>query len=150
RATPTFSRGRLYTQGATGILNCLDAATGERLWSRDVAAEAAARPPSWGYASSPLVVDDKVVVFAGGPGDRNLLAYRAGSGEPAWAARASQETYASPQLVTLGGRRQVLLLGDHGLTAVDPETGGGLWQYGWVMAGAPRSAQAHVLGPTRL
>jgi outer membrane protein assembly factor BamB len=150
RATPTFAGGRLFTLGATGILNCLDAATGERFWSRDVAAEAPAKPPMWGYSGSPLVVDDKVIVFAGGEGSRNLLAYRSDTGEPAWAAPASHDSYSSPQLATIGGRRQCLLLGDHGLTAVDPATGTVLWQFGWVMAGAPRAVQAHVLGSSRV
>jgi outer membrane protein assembly factor BamB len=150
RATPTFAGGRLFTLGGTGILNCLDAATGKRFWSHDVTAEAPATPPMWGYSSSPLVVDDKVIVFAGGKGDRNLLAYRTDSGDLAWTAPASHDSYSSPQLVTLGGRRQCLLLGDHGLTSVDPATGTPLWQFGWVMAGAPRAVQAHVLGSSQL
>ena len=36
RATPTFVDGLLYTFGGTGVLNCLDAATGKVKWSRDV------------------------------------------------------------------------------------------------------------------
>jgi outer membrane protein assembly factor BamB len=150
RATPTFADGRLFTLGGTGILNCLDAATGARFWSHDVTADAPAKPPMWGYSSSPLVVDDQVIVFAGGEGDRNLLAYRADSGAPTWAAPASHDTYSSPQLATVGGQRQCLLLGDQGLTAVDPATGKVLWQHGWVQAGAPRSVQAHVLGTSQV
>jgi outer membrane protein assembly factor BamB len=150
RATPTFAGGRLFTMGGKGILNCLDAASGERLWFRDIAAEAPAKPPMWGYSSSPLVIDDRVIVFAGGNGERNLLAYRADNGEPVWAAPASHDSYSSPQLVTLAGRRQCLLLGDHGLTAVEPETGKVLWQHGWVMAGAPRVLQPRVFGPSQL
>jgi outer membrane protein assembly factor BamB len=150
RATPTFAAGRLFTQGGTGLVNCLDAATGERIWSRDVAAEAPAKPPAWGYASSPLIAGGKVIVFAGGDGDRNLLAYEADSGDPAWAAPASHDSYSSPQLATLAGRRQCLFLGDHGLTSVDPLTGTVLWQFGWVMANAPRCVQAHVLGDSQL
>ena len=150
RATPTLGRGRLFSLGGTGILNCLDPATGQRYWSREVTAEAPAKPPMWGYASSPLVVDDKVIVFAGGESDRNLLAYFTESGEPAWAAPASHDSYSSPELVTIGGQRQCLLLGDHGLTAVDPATGNPLWQYGWVMAGAPRAVQAHLLDTSHL
>jgi outer membrane protein assembly factor BamB len=150
RATPTFASGRLFTLGATGILNCLEAATGQRYWSHDVAAEAPAKPPMWGYSSSPLVVEDKVIVFAGGEGPRNLLAYGTDTGELAWAAPASHDSYSSPQLATIAGRRQCLLLGDRGLTAVDPATGTVLWQFGWTQAGAPRAVQAHVLGPSRV
>jgi outer membrane protein assembly factor BamB len=150
RATPTFAGGRLFTVGATGILNCLEAATGQRYWSHDVAAEVLAKPPMWGYSSSPLVVEDRVIVFAGGEGSRNLLAYRTDTGELAWAAPASHDSYSSPQLATLAGRRQCLLLGDRGLTAVDPDTGTVLWQFGWTQAGAPRTVQAHVLGSSRV
>jgi outer membrane protein assembly factor BamB len=150
RATPTFAGGRLFTQGATGIVNCLDAATGQCIWSHDVTADAPAKPPMWGYASSPLVVDDKVIVFAGGEGDRNLLSFRIDTGALAWTAPASHDSYASPELVTLAGERQCLLLGDHGLTSVDPATGKVFWQFGWVQPGAPRILQAHVLGSSRL
>ena len=150
RATPTFAGSYLFTLGGTGILNCLDAATGAPLWSHDIAADAPAKPPMWGYAGSPLVVDDLVIVFAGGEGSRNLLAYRTASGEPAWAAPTSHDGYASPQLLTLDGQRQCLLLGDQGLTAVDPATGAFLWRFGWAQPGAPRTLQAHRIGSTRL
>src|SRR5262249_36394104 len=119
-ATPPFAGARLFTLGATGILNCLEAATGQRYWSHDVAAEAPAKPPTWGYSSSPLVVEDKVIVFAGGEGARNLLAYGTDTGEPAWAAAASHDSYSSPHLATIPRRRQCLLLVVNGLTAGDP------------------------------
>src|SRR6185436_8209854 len=40
RGTPAISNGRVYAFGATGILNALDARTGARVWSRNVAADA--------------------------------------------------------------------------------------------------------------
>ena len=150
RATPTFADGRLYTLGATGILNCLDAATGKLHWSRDITADAGAKPPLWGFSGSPLIAMGMVIVFGGGESDKNLLAYRAESGEPVWAANASQGSYSSPQLAMIGGKPQCLILGDGGLTAVDPMTGIVLWQHGPAMPGAPRVAQPHLVGPTRL
>jgi outer membrane protein assembly factor BamB len=150
RATPTFANGRVYTLGGTGVLNCLDAATGKCYWTHDLKTDAGATPPLWGFAGSPLVADGNVIVFAGGKGDRTLLAYRADSGEPAWAAPAGEGSYSSPQLVTLAGKRQCLLLSDGGLTAVDPQTGTVLWKYGRAMPGAPRTAQAHVVGATEV
>jgi outer membrane protein assembly factor BamB len=104
----------------------------------------------WGYASSPLVVDDKVIVFAGGAGERNLLAYQLQSGVLLWAASASHDSYSSPQLAMLAGRRQCLMLGDQGLTAVDPATGTLLWRHGWAQPGAPRTLQPHILGSSQI
>jgi outer membrane protein assembly factor BamB len=150
RATPTFAGGRIYTLGGTGILNCLDAVTGKRYWAHDLVAEACAVRPLWGFSGSPLVADGNVIVFTGGKGDKTLVAYRAASGEPAWSAPAGEGSYASPQLTTLGGKPQCLFLSDGGLTAVDPQSGALLWKYGLAMPGAPRTAQAHAVGPTEL
>jgi hypothetical protein len=131
-------------------LNCLDAATGKFCWSRDLTADAGATPPLWGYSSSPLVVDDLVIAFAGGKNNKGLLAYRCESGEPAWSADAGTDSYSSPQRTTLGGRPQCLMLSDRGLFAFDPATGSSLWQHGLAMPGAPRTAQAHLVGNSQL
>jgi outer membrane protein assembly factor BamB len=150
RATPTFADGRLFTLGATGILNCLDAATGKRFWSREIAKDARAKVPGWGYSGSPVVAEGKVVVYAGGEGDKDLLAYSVADGELAWTAPAGKGSYSSPQLVTLGGKSQILFLADRGTVSVDPATGVELWRHGAEMPGAPRSVQAHVLGQAQL
>jgi outer membrane protein assembly factor BamB len=150
RATPTFAAGRLYTLGATGVLSCLDAATGKCHWSRNVATEAGAEPPMWGYAGSPLVARGLVIVFAGGASGESLRAYHCDSGKPAWTVAAGTETYSSPQLTTLAGRPQCLILTDAGLFAVNPATGKVLWQHGSAVPGAPRSAQPHLVGAGEL
>ena len=129
RATPTFHDGRLYTYGATGILNCLDAATGKLAWTRNVAAETGAPLPMWGFSSSPLVAEDLVIVFAGGKDDQGLMAYRCGTGEPAWTAPTGPMSYSTAQLVTLAGQPQVLLLSDTGMIAVELASGKQLWQF---------------------
>src|ERR1700722_4880105 len=74
RATPTIAGDRLYALGATGLLDCLDPLTGDLKWERDLKKDARPIPPYWGFASSPLVVGDKVVVYAGGPNDKGVMA----------------------------------------------------------------------------
>ena len=69
RGTPTLSGSRVYALGATGILNALDAGSGAVVWSRNAAADTHAKLPGWGFASSPLVVDD--VVISTLPGERS-------------------------------------------------------------------------------
>src|ERR671938_238879 len=55
RATPTIAGGRVYTFGATGILNCLELAGGNVVWTKNLAHEHSAPLPSWGFAGSPLI-----------------------------------------------------------------------------------------------
>jgi outer membrane protein assembly factor BamB len=149
RATPTFAGGRIYSQGATGTLVCLDAATGAKLWSRNVLSDATAKLPDWGVASSPLVTDGVVIVYAAGQGGKGLLAYRADSGELAWTVDAGEYSYSSPHLATIAGRQQVLFISDKGLTAVDPATGKSLWQYA-APGQPPRSLQPLLVGEAQL
>jgi outer membrane protein assembly factor BamB len=150
RATPAFADGRVFTLGATGILNCLDAVSGERKWSRDLIAEAGAMKPMWGFSSSPLVVGDLVIVFAEGKDEKTktLLAYKTDSGQPAWAAPAGKLSYSSPQLASFGGVTQILFESDQGLSAFDPASGAMLWQQSTPPEGPglPRSVQPQTVG----
>jgi len=148
RATPTFANGSLFTLGATGILNCLDPATGRAVWSRDIKAGTTIKPPMWGFASSPLVTDGLAIVYAGG--EKGLLAFRADTGEPAWSAVTGVQSYTSPQLATLAGQRQVLFFSDAGLIGVDPATGKQLWSLAANAPGAPRAIQPHPISDSLL
>ena len=143
RATPTFVDGRVFTLGATGILNCLDAQTGKLLWTRDINQDSHGTPPMWGLSSSPLVAGQNVIVYGGGKAGKSLLAYRADTGDLAWTAAAGENSYSSPQLTTIAGVPQCLMFHDFGLTSVDPATGKELWKAGIAMPGAPRCGQPH-------
>jgi outer membrane protein assembly factor BamB len=125
RGTPTLAGGRVYTFGATGLLNALDAATGARVWSRNVATDAERKIPGWGFTSSPLIVGDAVVVAASG----QLVSYDAATGEPRWFGPKAGGGYSSPHLATFDGMSQILLLSGGGATAVSPADGRLLWQH---------------------
>lgn len=127
RATPTLSKGRVYTQGATGIVNVLDAATGNVIWTRNAVTDTNAKIPIWGIAGSPLVVNDLVVVAAAG----NLVAYEIAGGKPRWLGPAGGTGYSSPQLVTVNGVPQIVLLRSTGVTSVSLSDGKLLWEHEW-------------------
>jgi hypothetical protein len=155
RATPTFADGRIFTLGATGILNCLDAESGERKWFRDITADAGTKRPVWGFSSSPLVVGNEVVVFAGSEASdshKTLLAYRIDSGDLAWAAAAGNFSYSSPQLATFGDQAQLLFVSETGLFALDPSSGTVVWQHpaAGPKFGIPRTVQPQTAGENRL
>jgi outer membrane protein assembly factor BamB len=127
RGTPTLSNGRVYSFGATGILNALDEATGRVVWSRNVAKDASREVPYWGFASSPLVIDDLVIVAAAG----TLAAYEVATGTPRWRGPSYGGSYSSPHRATLAGVDQVLLLGGPGAISVAPTDGAVLWKHEW-------------------
>jgi outer membrane protein assembly factor BamB len=127
RATPTLSNNRVYTFGATGILNALDASNGSVLWTRNVSAETNTKVPFWGFSSSPLVIGDLVIVAASG----QLVAYDEATGNRRWLGQNPGGSYSSPQLATIDGVQQVLLVTGAGTTSVAPADGKQLWSDAW-------------------
>jgi len=136
RGTPTLSNGRVYSLGATGILNALDANTGAVIWSRNAATDTSTKTPGWGFSSSPLVLDNMVIVALAG----KLAAYDAATGNPRWYGESSGSGYSSPHLVTIAGVPQILLLGGPGATSVSPADGKRLWEY-------PLSTNTRIVQP---
>jgi outer membrane protein assembly factor BamB len=126
RATPTLSGGRVYSLGATGILNVLDASTGKRLWSRDTTLDTKRPVPDWGFSASPIVTRDLVIIYAG-----RLAAYETATGKLKWLGEATGGSYSSPHLANIAGVDQLLILTPQGAAALDPANGAPLWSHEW-------------------
>ena len=138
RATPTYHEGRVYSLGAQGEFCCLDAATGKLLWRKNILDEAHATVLYFAMSTSPLIVDDTVVVLSGEPlppvkGNTNqtVLAYHKRSGEKVWSALEDKLAYTSPMLVTLAGTRQLLVVAAKRIVGLKPEDGTLLWEIPW-------------------
>ena len=132
RATPAVHGDRVYALGATGVLNALDAATGDLVWTRNLATDTGAAVPEWGFSGSPLVhvgadTGERVIVTASGA----MAAYDAATGEPIWgdAGTTDGEAYVSPVVATLGGIEQLVLLSPLGAAGVALQNGLVIWQY---------------------
>jgi len=128
RSTPTLHGGRVYTLGATGILNVLDASDGSVIWSCNASSDTDAELPGWGFTSSPLVVDSIVVVATAGI----LVAYNITTGDRLWVGPNGGKGYSSPHLMTIDGISQILLLSEFGVTSVMPTDGTVIWQHEWI------------------
>ena len=137
RGTPSLSNGRVYTLGGTGILNALDARNGSVVWSRNAASDTKTKVPHWGFASSPLVVGDIVIVATAGA----LSAYDIATGNPRWIGpTGGGGGYSSPHLLTIDGVAQVLLLNGEGAISVAPADGTVLWKHAWAGDGITQPA----------
>ena len=131
RTTPTWDAGRLYALGATGELRCLDAKTGAVIWGKNILSDNQAENLSWAMAASPLIVDDKVIVLPGGPSGKSVAAYNKMTGASVWKSQNDRQAYVSPMLVTLAGRRQILVVSASRVFGLVPEDGSLLWSQSW-------------------
>ena len=125
-STPTVSGDRVFTISKWGDVFCLDAAKGTVLWQRDLRRDGV-RPPRWGFAGSPLVWGDLVILNAGPAG----MALDRGSGRVVWSNGTNAAGYASPTRFVSGGKESVLIFAAKHLIALEPQTGRELWRLPW-------------------
>jgi outer membrane protein assembly factor BamB len=145
RATPTFCEGRLYTMGAHGAVQCLDASTGQQIWLRQVTEDAGAETPIWGFSSSPLIVGEMVVVFAGGPDGQSVICYDRQTGDIIWTGGEGKISYSSPQRVRLAETDMILMATESGLQALGSIDGRTIWHHQWPTGGM-RIVQPQLIG----
>lgn len=131
RATPTVAEGRVFTVGAEGRLSCVTLANGAQEWSVEAGKSVGADKGFFGFACSPLVFRDLVVVGLGGRPAAGVAAFEVGTGRLRWKSGDHEAGYASPVLAELWGATQAVFLTREGLRIVVPETGATLVEYPW-------------------
>ena len=129
-STPYFADGRVYSMGATGVVTCLDVATGGLVWKRELL------PPDanieWGLACSPLIAGGNLVVLPGvaaGP-ESAAMGLDPETGETVWASGDSPASYCSPVVADLGGERRILAFEGEGLRGLSLD-GNTRWSIPW-------------------
>ncbi len=125
-ATPTVASNRVFTISKWGDVCCLDAVKGTVLWQRDLRRDGV-KPNRWGFAGSPLVWGDLVILNAGTAG----IALDRDTGHVAWSNGLEAAGYASPTRFVAGNREAVLIFAAKYLFALDPRSGRELWREFW-------------------
>ncbi|MBD3183637.1 PQQ-binding-like beta-propeller repeat protein [Candidatus Poribacteria bacterium] len=136
-STPAFDHDRLYIFGREGHLVCLDANSGEPVWSKH-SADFGANLPEWGFASSPLVYDNMVIVDAGmtlalNKSNGNLIWKTKDYGD-AWDIKNQGGGYSAPVVFDFNGKKLLAVFNSSGLTILDPNDGSELMQHPWKTA----------------
>lgn len=122
RATPIIAGDQVYTLGAEGRLQCLEFATGKKVWERDLAADYPFRKGYFGVGSSPLVDGDRIFVNVGSKG-AGVVAFDCKTGKEVWKAGSHRASYATPTIAKIGGKRVLLFVTREGLLVLDPKDG---------------------------
>lgn len=128
RATPAIHNGRVYTLGATGILNCLDGGVGRVIWTKRI--DALGVTPLFGFSSSPLISGPYIYITPGGPAG-SLVAFDHTDGRLAWTTDVRKSGYSSPVVLRTKESEQILVFDALGLHGHDSNSGRTLWSFAW-------------------
>ncbi|HWT04053.1 MAG TPA: PQQ-binding-like beta-propeller repeat protein [Pyrinomonadaceae bacterium] len=128
RGTPTVDGDRLYALGGNGDLSALDAKTGRVLWTMNVLQKFGGSNIQWGISESPLIIGDKLLINAGGPG-ASVVALNKKDGSLIWKSQSDKAGYSSAIPIQVAGKTQVVFFTDERGLGLDLETGKLLWDY---------------------
>jgi outer membrane protein assembly factor BamB len=128
RGTPTVDGAILYALGGNGDLSALDVRTGKVIWTMNVLQKFGGSNITWGISESPLVVGEKVLVNAGGPG-ASIVALNKKDGSLIWKSQSDRSGYSSAIPVQVGSTTQVVFFTHHRALGLDLKDGKLLWEY---------------------
>ncbi len=131
RATPVVTDSRVYTFGAQGRLHAIDFETGRKIWDVDTHSDFGVRKGFFGAASTPLVIDGKVLANIGGRDGAGIVAFDAETGATLWTATDHEASYSSPVSARLDGKPAAVFFTREGLAVVAPSTGELLYERRW-------------------
>jgi outer membrane protein assembly factor BamB len=128
RSTPTIHDGRVYTLGAVGHLFCLDALTGKVHWSKDLKSDHQAEQPTWGFAASPVIHKDNVIIHAGLKPNGSYVAFDRLTGREIWRAGDDPAGYCTPILVRHNNSELLIGWTPEHVLALSPAGGEIFWK----------------------
>lgn len=127
-ATPLLIGNRLFTLGVTGILNAWDTATGKQLWTKDFSRTIDTSKMFCGTAASPLASGGRVVVQTGSDiHGGQIVALDPANGKTAWEWKGPGPGYASPVIIEIAGKQQIVTMTNGSIVGLDAKTGAELW-----------------------
>lgn len=129
RAAPTVFDGCVYALGAVGHVHCLAAQTGAVIWSHDCVAEYQAKIPEWGFAASPLIWNDLVVIHVAAQPDGCYIAFDRRDGRERWRCSSDPAGYATPIIAEHGGSPQMVGWTPEHVLGIALETGRVEWAF---------------------
>ena len=129
RNTPAIENGRIYITGGMGTVNCIDAKTGQILWSRNTHDEFDAGFHRWGMAESVLLTEDAVISSPVGD-ETVMVALNKEDGSVIWKSEPTGDvrSYVSPLMVEHNGNKLLVATTSRHLVGIDPATGKVFWK----------------------
>ena len=149
QATPAVSGSRLCSLGYTGLLKCLDSASGKVLWEYDLVRDFDATPVQFGFSASPLVYEGSFVVHVGGK-KAAVVALNPADGKVLWTSKPAEPSYSSPVVMTGAGADVIVQVTRDEVLGLSAKDGRERWRYPLPKAGLTNVPTPIVLPKQRL
>ena len=116
-STPCIHNNRLYFFHPAGTLYCLSLADGSEIWSRNMVKEEQTRQPLYGFATSPIVLEETLIIQLGAEG-KALIGIDLANGKTKWSVGTDSINSQSPAVMNAFGKQLILACGGKNLMGV--------------------------------
>jgi outer membrane protein assembly factor BamB len=127
KSTPVAANGKLCALGITGVLSCYDTSRSRLLWRKEFK-EFNPNHPVFGTAASPIIDRGLVIAYVGGQDNGALKALDVATGDERWSWSGDGPGYATPIVVEIAGKRQVVTQSQQNIIGIWADNGGLLWK----------------------
>ncbi len=147
-ATPVIQKDRIIVASIDAQIRAIDLSNGRVIWNRDLRADYGTKLPQSGYACSPIVWQDRVILPTLGesqpvetesfnprpkiPGGRiaipGAVAMDGQTGDEVWRTETFRSSHSSPVKIEIDDQPQLVFHGMFELIGVDPKNGKVLWK----------------------
>jgi len=141
RSSPSVANGKVVTIGVRGMISCLDAGSGKKLWRKD---DFQGSYPRFHPASSPIIMDGLVIAQLGGQANGAILAYDLGTGDEKWRWTGDSPGYASPVLMSVGDAKLIVAETERKVVAVSAKDGKLAWETPFAVQGMGYNAATPI------
>ena len=134
--SPVTDGEHVYVYYKSGELACVDF-DGNVVWNKNLQDLYGEDTLWWDLGTSPVLTDKHIVIACIQSGPSYVAAFDKGTGEEVWkherktdALNESQQSYATPVIVSQGSREVIIVLGADCVSGHDAESGVELWRIG--------------------
>jgi outer membrane protein assembly factor BamB len=129
RAAPTVDGKRVYTVGAVGDLRCVDVRSGYGIWQYNYLTDFGGRLPTWGFAGSPVIYGDWVIVQPGGEKGSSVVALNKVHGMEVWRSLDDEAGYSTPVIHRAHDQDELVCWTPSHIRNLNARTGKLLWSH---------------------
>lgn len=123
RCVPIVDEDTVVVFGAGGMLHAVDRTSGTPRWTRDLYRDYRGNEGYFGAGSTPLLVDDRILVNVGGRDGAGIVAISLKDGKTLWKSTREGASYSSPALIDLDGKKVAVFVTRLNTVGINVESG---------------------------
>ncbi len=128
RSTPVIGTKNIYSLSSYGKLSANSLKDGKLVWQVDFVKTFGSTLPRWGFSSSPLLVENTLIVEVGGTNSRAFIGFDKLTGKTLWTNGKGNASYNSPINVKIDGKTNIIFANGPHLYSLNTK-GDTLWTF---------------------